>query len=85
MRQRSRGADASAGWSGSRCWCGCWIAPDGARSKGQMEESDFAVKWDDGKGKVIRWPKPHAPRWDSQYRNVRGGKRGKLGKKCWRF
>lgn len=50
-----------------------------------MEESDFAVKWDDGKGKAIRWPKPHAPRWESQGRDLRVGKQGKLGKKCLGF
>lgn len=50
-----------------------------------MEESAFVVKWDDGKGKVICWPKPHAPRWDAPCGDVQVGKRGKLRKKCWRF
>lgn len=46
-----------------------------------MEESDFAVKRDDGKGKVIRCPEPHAPRWDSRRGDVRVGERGELEKK----
>lgn len=41
-----------------------------------MEESDFAAKRDDGKGKVIRCPEPHAPRRDSQCGDVRVGKQG---------
>lgn len=41
-----------------------FMAPDGAEREGQMEESDFPVKQDDGRGKVM--PKPCAPRWDSR-------------------